>query len=173
LTGAAKLVDACKTLGIVPSHVMAASGHEVIIPHDEIAYHEVKARLQAAGMQVLDRWEWPTRLPDGRKQKGADLFTWEVLVEFYRLDISYTSPRGWKAPVPTRAGAHYSGTKVFSRADPRVNAAMAATSRAFARLGQRGLVFVGFAGVHLTRQGIEEAQRLMANGDNNIHTDNR
>jgi hypothetical protein len=170
---AEQLCEVCKALGIQPSHIAAVGWRPVIVPKDPDAYREAKTKLLAAGMKLVESWEWPTRLPDGRWQEGADLFAWEVLVEFYGLEPNFVSPLGFRACLPTRQRPGYEGTKLFSRADQQVNAAMAATSRAFARLGQRGLVFVGFAGVHLTRQGIEEAKCLMANGVDNVNTDNR
>jgi hypothetical protein len=170
---AEQLCEACKALGIQPSYVRGGAWRPAIIPASPGAYQEAKAKLLAAGMRLVETWECNTRLPDGRWQEGADLFAWEVLVEFYGLEPDFVSPLGFKAQSPSRQRPSYWGTKLFSRADQRVNGAMAATSRAFARLGQRGLAFVGFAAVHLTAQGIEEAKRLMANGVDNVNTDNR
>jgi hypothetical protein len=96
MEGALKLMDACKALGVQPSYMRGGAWHAVIVPADPGAYHEAKAKLLAAGMELVETWECNTRLPDGRWQKGADLFTWEVLVEFYGLEPNFVSPRGFK-----------------------------------------------------------------------------
>lgn len=95
---------------------------------------------------------------------GADLFHYEVLIEYWHLPGEVHRDPDGKRRYTT--GHHFSRS---FRNYARFNAARAALTRAVRRLADRGLViwvsgmYAQWAGVNLTADGIAMAQQLMVN----------
>jgi len=102
-----------------------------------------------------------------RNYEGADLYSYEVLADFFRFsDAPRIQCNGEPCRLRRPGGERSAGDQHFDVArigKARHNAAQAAVSRAFKRLADRGLLFHGYAGVHLTKSGFIEADKL-ANG---------
>jgi hypothetical protein len=109
--------------------------------------------------------------------EGADLYTYEVLADFFRFsEAARIQMNGKPCQLRNPEGKRTAGDKHFGLAKigrERHNAAQATTSRAFKRLSERDLIFYGSGGIHLTKDGFNLAKELSVNSSDSVITINR
>ncbi len=155
-------------------HIFYSSGdYEVLFDSRETANEEAEW-LKENGFNFVHSWESTRCLSDSPNfrgnyysYEGADLYSYEVLADFFGFsEMPRVQCNGEPCKLRNPEGKRTAGDKHFNVekiGKARYNAAQAAVSRAFKRLAERGLLFHGYAGVHLTKSGFIEADKL-ANG---------